>query len=54
MDSRSRWDGVKAKRRPPSEDVRASIESELARAEQLAAEDVPDVDGAERPEAPEA
>ena len=54
MDRHSRWDEVKAKRRPPSEDVRASIESELARAEHLAAEDVPHVNGAERPDAPEA
>lgn len=51
MDSHSRWDEVKAKRRSPREDVRALIESELSRAEQLAAEDVPDVVGAERPDA---
>jgi len=45
MDRHARCDEVKAKRRPPSEDVRASIESELARGERLAAGDVPDVNG---------
>jgi hypothetical protein len=30
MDSHSRWDEVKAKRRPPSEEVRATVERELA------------------------
>lgn len=46
MDSHSRWDEVKAKRRPPNEDVRASIERELVQGERSDVRDEPEADGA--------
>lgn len=52
MDRHSRWDEVKAKRPPPSEDVRASIERELAWAERFAGVG-PEADRAGRPDAAE-
>jgi hypothetical protein len=54
MDSHTRWDEVKAKRRSPSEAVRASIERELAEVEWAGAVDDPRADSADEPDAPEA
>jgi hypothetical protein len=54
MDSHSRWDEVKAKRRSPSEAVRASVEREFVEVEPDGAADGPRTDSADGPDAPEA
>ncbi len=54
MDNHSRWEDVKAKRRPPSETVRASIERELAAVEWAGVADDPRAGRADEPDAPEA
>jgi hypothetical protein len=54
MDSHSRWDEVKAKRRPSRDDVRAPIELALVQGERTGTEDEPRADSAGGPTAPEA
>jgi hypothetical protein len=50
MDSHSRWDEVKAKRRPPSEEARATVERELAEDERAGGFADPGADGAGAPD----